>query len=812
MSKGNLHIFTVLFILTLSFFYAGSQEHTSYMLPPDEILSIVDAPPTPSVSIQPQAGKMLLLDNPVMPGIDELAAEEMRLAGIRFNPATNGPSRSGYHTGISALNIDGTGEQRLIGLPFPSRINNVSWSPDGSKIAFLKTLQDGIELWVANVSTARATRITGPEISNVLGTAYRWLSDSRAIIYTAVPAERGEVPRRPLVPPGPVIQENTGAAKAPARTFQDLLADIHDEELFEYYTSVQIVKINIQTGEKAMISEPGMIRNISPSPDGSYLMVQRIRRPFSYLVPVSRFPYDVEILDRKGELVQLVAEIPLMEEVPRGFGSTLPGPRSFTWRNDVPATLYWIEALDEGDPAVDVPYRDQLIYLSAPFDASPAEGLKLELRYSGITWGNDGMAVVSEFWRSDMRRITSFFNPQTHQDKTVIWDHSVEDRYNDPGDFRTTINEYGLPVLQTDPRARSLYLFGQGASPEGNRPFVDHFRIRDHSVTRLWRSESPWYEVPVRLLDDRGRTLLTRRESAEEQPNYFIRNISSGKLDQVTFFPDPQPGIRGISRQMIHYEREDGVQLSGELFLPAGYNPDTDGPLPAILWAYPREFRSADMAGQVTGSPYTFIRVGNTSAVLFVTQGYAVFNASFPVVGEGDEEPNDTFVEQLVANASAAIDEIVEMGVADRDRIAVSGHSYGAFMTANLISHSDLFAAGIARSGAYNRTMTPFGFQAEERTYWEAPEVYFRMSPFSYAHQVRTPVLLIHGADDNNSGTFPMQSERYYNALRGHGVVSRLVMLPHESHGYVARESVLHVLWEYYMWLDRYVKNRQTAF
>lgn len=786
----------------------NAQDSAPYMLPPDDILSIVDAPATPSVSLHPGGELMLILDIPGMPGIDELAAAELRLAGVRFDPATNGPSRTGYYNGIGIVNIDGADQRRIEGVPFPSKIYNIRWSPDGSKIAFLRTVADGIELWVADIATAQATRLTGGVVNDVLGNPFTWLSDNETIIYTAVPADRGTVPQRPAVPGGPVIQENIGR-QAPARTFQDLLQDRHDEELFEYYATARIVKININ-GQEARLGEPGIFRSISSSPDGVYLLVQRIGKPFSYLVPHYRFPYDVEIWDMEGNLVRLVSGIPLMEEMPRGFGATYPGPRSFTWRNDAPATLYWVEALDGGDPSVEVPHRDQLFWLPAPFTAQPESGLKLELRYSGITWGNDDLAVVNEFWRSTRRMITSFFNPSNHEGKTVIWDRSAEDRYGDPGSFMTVVNKYGFSELQTGSRGRSLYLSGTGASPEGNRPFVDEFSISDHSITRLWQSDAPYYEVPVLLLDPGRGTLLTRRESVDEQPNYFIRNLRDNTISQITFFPDPQPQLRDVSKQMIHYEREDGVSLSGELYLPAGYDPETDGPLPVILWAYPREFLSADAAGQVTGSPHTFTRVGPNSIVLFVTQGYAVLNnASFPIVGEGDEEPNDTFVEQLVANAAAAIDKIVEMGVADRERIAVSGHSYGAFMTANLLSHSDLFAAGIARSGAYNRTMTPFGFQAEERTYWEAPEIYFRMSPFSYAHQVKTPLLLIHGVADNNSGTFPMQSERYYNALKGHGVTTRLVMLPYESHGYVARESVLHVLWEYDQWLGTYLRNGQ---
>jgi dipeptidyl aminopeptidase/acylaminoacyl peptidase len=301
--------------------------------------------------------------------------------------------------------------------------------------------------------------------------------------------------------------------------------------------------------------------------------------------------------------------------------------------------------------------------------------------------------------------------------------------------------------------------------------------------------------------------VLTRRESVQEPPNYFYHNLEKNRTVQLTGFPHPTPQLKGITKELIRYNRDDGLKLTARLYLPDGYT-TADGPLPMVMWAYPREYKSADAAGQVTDSPYRFIRTSWSSPVVWLLRGYAVLDyPSMPIIGEGDEEPNDSFIEQLVAGAKAAIDEVVRRGVADPERIAIGGHSYGAFMTANLLAHSDLFRAGIARSGAYNRSLTPFGFQSEDRTFWEAPETYFAMSPFMHADKVDEPILLIHGEADNNSGTYPMQSERFYNALKGHGAICRLVMLPHESHGYRARESALHVLYETDRWLEKYVKN-----
>jgi dipeptidyl aminopeptidase/acylaminoacyl peptidase len=484
------------------------------------------------------------------------------------------------------------------------------------------------------------------------------------------------------------------------------------------------------------------------------------------------------------------------------------------WRADVAATLVWVEALDGGDAARPSPARDRVLMLAEPFGGTPKPLATLDQRYSGVEWGTDEVALVySRWWRTRREKVWRVRPGSPEVPPELLFDRSYEDRYGDPGSPETTRNAWGRTVLRTADRGNVLFFSGPGASPEGNRPFLDRFDLRTRQATRLFRSEAPYYEEPVDVLDTEGRSVLVRRESVREPPNYYVRDLRARgqPLRQVTAFTNPTPQLEGLTKELIEYERADGVKLNGTLYLPPGYRKES-GPLPMLMWAYPREYKDADLAGQITDSPYRFDRLGGLSTIIWLALGYAVLDdPAMPIVGEGEAEPNDTYVEQLVASAKAAVDEVVRRGVAERGRIAIGGHSYGAFMTANLLAHSDLFTAGIARSGAYNRTLTPFGFQSEERLFWEAPEVYFSMSPFVHADKVNEPLLLIHGQADNNSGTFPIQSERMYAALKGLGKTVRFVELPHESHGYRARESVLHVLWETQQWLDKYVKKGRPA-
>lgn len=790
----------ILLLLTVFSTLAYAQDF-GYQRPPDAIAKLVEAPLTPTVFLSHDNAWMLLLDKSDYPSIEELSRPELRIAGLRINPDNYGPSRPNYLIGMKLKKLSDNSEHTIQNLPAPLLISSASFSPDSKKITFLQNNADKIELWIVDIATMTASKLTDRKINNVVGTAYSWLSDSQHLLISSVPSNQKPMPTKTRVPAGPVIEENLGK-KAPNRTYQDLLKSPYDEALFDHYASSDIVLKNISGDEKVISS--GIHTSVSASPDGKMILTRKLHKPYSYLVPFNRFPQTIQVVDLNGNVIKDIIDIPLTDNIPNGFNAVQTGPRNHTWRSDKPATLYWVEAQDGGDPKTKADIRDKVFESSAPF-ANNSELISTQLRFGGITWGNENVAWVYESWWSDRKERTIQLNPATKAKKVIV-EKSSEDSYADPGSVITTLNQYGRYVMLVSDN--QVFLSGDGASPEGDLPFLDKMDLTTGKKTRVWRCQAPYYEYVVDLIDPKKVTFITSRQSQSENPNYYLRT-STSKVTQITRFPHPYPQIKDVKKQVLKYKRDDGVDLTADLYLPPGYKKE-DGPLPTLFWAYPEEFKSKDNAGQVKGSRYTFTQVSSGSPIYWVTRGYAVLNnVTIPIVGEGDAEPNDTYVKQLVASAKAAIDYAASIGVTDPKRVACGGHSYGAFMTANLLAHSDLFKAGIARSGAYNRTLTPFGFQSEERTYWEAPEVYNEMSPFSYADKIKEPILLIHGEADNNSGTFPIQTERFYNAIKGHGGTARYVLLPYESHGYRAKESIMHMLWEMDQLLETYVKPKQ---
>jgi dipeptidyl aminopeptidase/acylaminoacyl peptidase len=780
-----------------------SQE--TYKEPPAPIAQILDAPPIPAVSVSPDRAWLLVMERRSLPSIAEVAGPELRLAGERISPRTNGRTRE---NSLSALELRSTtgNMERSIQTPANARIGNVMWSDDAAHVAFTITSDSGIALWLADVATGAARAITGPVLNGTTGAPCAWRSPGAGFVCRMVASGRGAPPAPIETPEGPIVQESHGRA-APNRTYEDLLKNPHDEALFDYYFTSQLALVS-PDGRVTPIGAPGVHTEMEPSPDGHYLFVETVHHPYSYIVPLDRFPARMEVWDTAGNVVKQLADRPLQESVPIAFDAVSVGPRSVSWRADAPATLAWVEALDKGNPAVQAEKRDRVLTLAAPFTGEPTPLIEVESRVRGLTWGSAKLALVTEYWWKTRHTRTWVVDPSSPSAAPrKLFDRSAEDRYGDPGRFVLARGPFGAPVLLTTKDGRSAYLDGQGASPEGDRPFFDRIDLATGKTQRLWRSEAPYYEELVVPLDAQGQRVITRRESVKDVPNYFARDLKTKRLAQLTHFADPAPQFAGVTSELIRYTRADGVELSATLYLPAGYD-KSKGPLPFFFWAYPREFKSAAAAAQTVGSPYRFTRPVGPSHLFLLTQGYGVLDGpTMPIIGEGTKQPNDTYVEQLVASAKAAVDKVVSMGVADRDRIGIGGHSYGAFMTANLLAHSRLFRAGIARSGAYNRSLTPFGFQQEERTYWKALDIYTRMSPFTYADSVKAPILLIHGMADDNSGTFPIQSERFYAALKGNGATVRYVQLPAEAHGYRARESIGHTLWEMVRWLDLYVKN-----
>jgi dipeptidyl aminopeptidase/acylaminoacyl peptidase len=776
-----------------------------YQKPPQTVVDILDAPPPPVLSINPTGENVLLIETARYPSIEELAAPMLRLAGLRINPKTNGPARPPRITGLSLAPVTG-GDARPIALPEKGKLGFPHWAPDGKRFAVLNTTDAGIELWVCAVADLKLEKVKGVRLNAAIGEPAQWMPDSRALFVQLIPEGRGDPPAPPVAPAGPVVQESGGKA-APVRTFQDLLKDAHDAALFEYYSTSQLAvvtpdpeKPKIQT-----IGKPAIVIGSDPSPDGQSVLVFRVNKPFSYLHPYPSFPRAIEIYKAAdGEKSGTVAELPLQDKVP--IEGVPTGPRAIRWIPTMPHSLIWAEAQDEGDPKKKVPHRDALFTAAADGEIRGSELLKIEHRLAGLDFFPNGNRMLVRDYDRDRKWVRTFLAPSTAilaAEPKLLFERSAQDRYGDPGSpvMRTLPNGHSVIRTAGDPAGDTFFLRGDGASPKGDRPFLDKFDLSTGKAERLFHCPEGVYEEVVRVLNVSGSKVIVRRESQTEPPNYFYRDGTHEK--RLTNNADPAPELRKAKKQLVTTKRADGTMISFTLHLPPGHKEgDT---VPAVFYAYPVEFASADTAGQVTGSPHRFTSVTGYSHLFFLTQGYAVMEVSMPIVGP-PETANNNFIEQLGANASAAIDKAAEFGI-DKDRIGVMGHSYGAFMTANLLAHSKLFKAGIARSGAYNRTLTPFGFQNERRTFWEAPEIYGKMSPFYHADKIKEPLLLIHGVADSNPGTFPVQSERMYQAVRGTGGTVRLVLLPHEDHGYAARESIGHVLYEQIAWFDKYVKG-----
>lgn len=785
---------------------ANAQDAISYQTPPKTIADLLLAQPTPGVSIDGKAEWMLISDRNSYPSVEELARPELRIAGLRLNPNNFSPSRQNFINNFSLQQVSTGKTFAVTGLPANMLATDIAWSPDEKKIAFTNNTATRVDLYVIDVATRKATRINQQPLNVVLGNAFSWL-DNHTLLYKIISSPASAAPPRPLMPKGPTIQQNLGKA-APSRTYQDLIKSPYDEQLFSFYATAQLVKNS--GGTETKIGKPAAYQSAALSPDKKYLLIRQLVKPWSYLVPANGFPSEVSIQTINGQVVKVLAQLPSSETSPSGFDNVQNKPRQYDWRDDQPATITWCQPLDSGLIKNRVPFHDVVYSLPAPFTGTPQELVKTQNRFRGITWGNDTLALVYEGLQGKQSSTINRLNPTTGATAKLI-ERNTTDAYSNPGVPVTTKNSYGRSVLQlTDNGTKLLMNNEAGSSPKGDLPFLAKFDLQTRQNEIIWRSSEGSFEYVSDVLDAGKLTLLTRRETQTDVPNYFIKNLILRVADrQITRFTNPYLQLEGISRQKISYQRADGVTLTGDLYLPKGYNAAKDGPLPAFIWAYPREYNSAADAAQIRGSQYKFTTIGWGSPIYWVTQGYAILdNAEMPIVGKDDNtKPNDSFIEQLQMNAEAAIKKLSDLGVGDKNRVAVGGHSYGAFMTANLLAHTNLFKAGIARSGAYNRTLTPFGFQNEERTYWQAPQLYNDMSPFSFADKIKTPLLMIHGDSDDNPGTFPIQSERLFNAVKGHGGTVRFVSLPFEAHGYRGKENLLHMLWEENEWLEKYVKQ-----
>ena len=799
----------IVFYILFFFSIIKSQENYFYQKPPKEILELVDVTLPPRVLIDENKNFMIYLYRNSYKSIDELSSPEIKLAGLRLNPNSNSRSRTNYYNNIMISKMDQIDKsaKQIKGLPKNPKLANIKWSPDQTKIAMTNTKEEGVELWYIDLEKLTSKKLTGPKLNASLGDVITWYQDSKNILTKFKLKNSPDIiDGKDVVPTGPIISSNDGK-KAQNRTYQDLLKNEVGEKNFETLARSVLSKVSLK-GKTKLLAKKNLYHEIDFSPDGKFILISMIQKPFSYLVPYYRFPMKYVIYSSKGKELTVLHEVPLIEDLPRGFMAVRTGPRNFSWRLDRPSDLIFVEALDDGNPEKDIKYRDEIFEVGYPFKQNKVSLLKTINRFYRIDWCNDTLALGYDYWWNTRNTKTYIFSPSdTNKEPEIIIDRNYQDRYNDPGSFVKKRNSYGNPILSVV--NQNLYLMGDGFRDDGQFPFIDQLNLKSLKKVRLYESSFKDKKEDILDFEADNNMILTRIESAVEYPNYFFRNLSTNKLKKITNFENPFSNIMEVSKEVIEYKRSDGIDLSATLYLPKGYDINKKQKLPMIMWAYPREFKDNNSASQITQNKNEFTFPYWGSPIYWLTRGYVVLDdVSFPIIGEGDNQPNDNFRKQLVDNASAAINKVYELGYIDKEKVAIGGHSYGAFMVANLLSHSKLFAAGIARSGAYNRTLTPFGFQSEERNYWEAPDTYYNMSPFMHAEKVKTPLLLIHGEEDNNSGTYPLQSERYFNALKGLGATTRLVMLPKESHSYRAKESIMHMLWEQDRWLEKYVKSK----
>ena len=809
--------------LALGALYAPFSAASGYNQPPKAILDVMRAETPPQPSVSAANDRILLVSWQETPSISKVATPYLRLAGVRIEPKNHSKHDTPGGYGIApcvrslVLVTIADGAQKPITLPQRACPGSPMWSADGKRFAFENVAETSVELWIGDAVTGAVRRVPGVRLNPMLEDTVQWMPDQKTLLVKLVPERMGPPVPAPLVPAGPSIQESLGD-KGQSSTYEnrDTLGNPHDEELFDYYASAQLALVNAGSSAIQLLGKPDRFQQVDPAPDGRHLLVTAIRKPYSYVTTFDRFPTEVAVWDvtkASAIAVQPMASLPLADRVPI-HGVPL-GPRDFAWRATDPATLVWAEALDGGDWASKVPARDKVMLQKAPFKAAPTEIMRTEQRFSGFMWGpKPEVALVSEYDHNRHWRKTFVVNVDAPgQSPRLLWDLSTDEKYANPGNPVRERLANGRLVLRQE--GDSIYLRGVGSSPEGDRPFLDRLDLKSLKTERLFRSDKNAYEQFLAFNGTDTRNFVTWHQTVNTPPNAYLRVLGApiealageaafvSSSVAITHIADPSPVVRQIKKRLVKYKRADGLDLSFTLYTPPGYQERTR--VPTILYAYPLDYADASKAGQTTGSQATFTRLRQYRMLLLA--GYAIIdNAAFPIVGD-PKKAYDTYTEQLVADAKAAVEEAVRLGVADPERVGVTGHSHGALMTVNLLAHSELFRAGVATSGSYNKTLTPFGFQSERRSVWEAPDVYTKVSPFFYADKLKTPLLIVHGADDANPGTTPLQANKLFEAVRGNGGTTRLVMLPYEPHWYAAMESNEQLVYEMVQWFDKYVKN-----
>lgn len=792
-----------LFAFFLGWVFAGNAQ-TGFQIPSYDILALAEYVRAPSIKLDKQKDYAIYSYRHTYKSLNDLNQPEIRLGGLRINPRRRVSSNLSYFYTLKVHRISENKNYPLQGLPSNPRICYGSFSPDESSYVFCNVSDSGIALFTLYLTTQIVKQITPYMLNASMGKPYEWIDNNHLFVYHLPAKPLTLIDSKEELPTGPTIATGEGTT-AQNRTYADLLKNPQDEVNFDRLIESEIKIVSLRGAIRDYLPADKYI-GISASPNRKMALATTIQKPYSYVVPYIRFPQTSIVYDMEGRRIDTIAKIPLAENIPKGFSSTRKGKRNISWRPDRDASIFYVEALDEGNAASKVGHRDALYSFDAPFKEEPKLLMKTHQRFANIHFSLDSNILVEDMWY-DTRRTMLYHIIESEEGcrHKLVWERNYQDKYSDPGDFQYQKNENGRDVLAI--KNNHVFLIGDGYTDDGQYPFISKLNLKTYKTGKIYTSKLFMKKEDIlEIIDYDAMKVLVMIQSPKDYPNYYFRTIGSNKLTQITEFENPFITLEGVSKEVIKYKRKDGLPLSGTLYFPK--NMSSKSKIPLLIWAYPEEFKDKKSAGQNTKNEYSFTFPNPNSFVYWVAKGYAVLDdASFPIVGEDSIEPNDNFISQLVMNAEAAIDAADRTGYIDRTKCAIGGHSYGAFMTANLLTHTNLFACGVARSGAYNRTLTPFGFQSEQRNYWDNPKLYNTMSPFMNADKMKTPLLLVHGEADNNPGTFTLQTERYFQALKGLGAPVRMVLLPKESHGYVAKENILHLLWEQDQWFEKYLKK-----
>ena len=500
-------IYSLMFLAMTMGTSLNAQENITFQTPPQEILQLADADMPPSIITDRKAENAFLSYRSRYKTLNELAETELRLAGLRINPITNINSRENFSEKISYYDLKTSKEKTIAGLPAKGRFSNQSWNSAQTKFAVTNTTEKGVELWVIDVKTQSAKKVYNDKLNANLGRPYNWISDSE-IMVNVIPASKKElINTQEAVPVGPTVS-NADGKEAQNRTYQDLLKDKNDEFNFEQLVISELVKVNVESDAQSKWKDAAMYNDVSVSPDGKYILVSEIQKPFSYLVTYRSFPSVDVVYDINGKVVKEVNRQDLQEVVPKGFSSTTTGKRGIYWRADKPNTLYWVEALDGGDANKPAEYRDAVYQLAAPFSGDKQELVKIKDRYRGITWGDDEVALVRDSWYNTRNESMYIFNPSNNkQEPKRFFSRNTQDAYNNPGNFVTEVNDYGFSVLSIN--KGKLMLVGDGVSADGILPFVDDFDIKTQKTSRLWRAQkSDKLETIARIIDPKKGIIL----------------------------------------------------------------------------------------------------------------------------------------------------------------------------------------------------------------------------------------------------------------------------------------------------------------